>query len=171
MRYNYLPYLLFLFVWLMPGHSNGQVATDAETVKPDIEPHHAFGITAGYTNNTGLSYRYYKNDFVVQISSKPKFAMNDYWHGEIFFDINAGVAVMYRFHKLRRLNVYAYETTHSFLTGRTHDKTFYVNQGGGICFEILFGKHVAYNIFMGYAALENFEKFSMMGEMALYYHF
>lgn len=171
MRYIYLPYLLFLVVWLMPFYSNGQADKDAENGKPAIEPQHAFGVTAGYTNKIGLSYRYYINDFVVQISSQPKFEKNEYWQGETFFDVNAGITVSYRFFKLRRLNVYAFESTHTFLTGRTHDKTFYVNQGGGICFELLLGKHVAYNIFMGYAGLENFEKLSLMGEMALHYHF
>jgi hypothetical protein len=146
---------------------------------------HSVGAGAGFTTGVGLSYRYTPDKYAIQLNFAP--VSNEYRKF-----ISAGVSFLYYLVDNEKTRFYLYQGNH-FLYREFPSYTYYSEQigpepydyytyytmtqevqrywsnGVGFGFELILGDRISTNLMTGYAAYRNFTRFSLTGEVALYY--
>ncbi|MDQ3191953.1 MAG: hypothetical protein M3Q58_10195 [Bacteroidota bacterium] len=155
----------------------------AQEVIPETQQYkHAIGAAAGFTTGYGLAYRFTPNKFGIQFAFGP-------FADEFVTLLSGGLTFMYYIILDQTVNFFLYQGNHYLYR---HSKEYFyendpgfhfpepelrwvtqnrVNNGLGFGFDFNIGKRISWNIMSGYAAYNNFNKFSLTGETSLFFKF
>ncbi|MEA1873793.1 MAG: hypothetical protein U9N51_05115 [Bacteroidota bacterium] len=159
---NCLFIILFLIFPLLGFSQTDTLDQSGQTEQQEIHSlgKHGIGIAAGFTTGFGLSYRHYFDKFRVQLTFGPAITLDDFY-------ASVGLGLMYELGNSEKTSFYLYQGSH-LLYDSYETYAFF---GVGIGLEFVVFKQLSYNIMLGYAAWENFERFLPTGEMGFYYRF
>lgn len=134
---------------------------------------HSLGAAAGITTGYGLSYRYWPKKIGAQITFAPSS------NGDRTL-ISTGLTFLFKLVQTERANLFLYQGNHLYYSKNkyyyylqnpsTFEETNLYN-GVGLGIEFIIVKRVSLNLMGGYAAYENFDRFSMSGETGLFFKF
>ena len=147
-----------------------------------LQKNHEFGFHAGFTTGAGFSYRYWPNNYGLQITILPVKTEDQTF-------ISLGLTGLYSFYNSKRLRFFGYlgnnYTVNNYSTtvydnwdpinGSTTHKVFSRNKTYNIGFGpgFGFGSTVRFNLMLGYGFYDVFGKFNVYptGEVGLYFRF
>ncbi|HET6244759.1 MAG: hypothetical protein H0V01_01065 [Bacteroidetes bacterium] len=154
-------------------------AQETVTEKPKYK--HSIGAAAGFTTGYGLSYRYIPTKFGVQLTFGP-------YTDERLTQLSSGLTFMYYIFQDQNVNFFLYQGNH-YLYRHSLEYIYFegpfvepfpepelkwitnnrMNNGIGFGFDFNIGSRISWNILAGYAAYNNFSRFTLTGETSLYF--
>jgi hypothetical protein len=159
---NCLFIILFLIFPLLGFSQTDTLNQSWQTEQHEIHSlgKHGVGFASGLTTGVGLSYRHYFDKFRVQLTFGPVITSGE-------FIMSSGLGLMYELGKTEKTSFFLYQGSHLFYDS-SEVLTFF---GVGIGMEFIVFKQLSYNLMLGFAAWENFDRLLPTGEMGLYYRF
>ena len=138
---------------------------------------HYLGIGAGFTTGVGLMYKYMYNNVGAEVSFLPR--KESYDDGYYDMSIHAGFTLLYTLQKSEYTNLFLYqgnyyryyESSTPYMTGAQKESKNYLNTGIGMGIGITALEHLHWNLMMGWASYNKFEKIHPTIETALFYKF
>lgn len=153
------------------------LAQEAEAPEATKPFKHYLGVGAGFTTGYGLSYRYWPGKFGIQANFAP--IKTEYEES-----VSAGITFLMKLVEAGHTNFFLYQGNHFHYyksdywyydewgnSIRDGQSDSYLNNGIGMGIEFIMLKRVSFNVMVGYASYENFERLSLTGETALYFRF
>ncbi len=141
---------------------------------------HSLGLAAGFTTGYGLSYRFWPRKFGFQVTFAP-------FNNDEISQYSAGLTFLFKLAETKNVNLFIYESNHYFYRQEFnyYDNYWYtdnssdqggpirrqINCGAGAGVEFLIGNRMSFNLMVGYAGYNGFDKVNLTGETGLYFRF
>jgi hypothetical protein len=160
-----------LFSLLFIVSLTGTISAQSDSTHKKVFKH-SLGAAAGITTGYGLSYRFWPHVVGVQLAFAPT---SNYSQTKV----SAGLTFLFKLVQTDKANLFLYQGNHFFYYkdkyysywNGNHPASHYLYNGIGMGIEFIIVKRVSFNLMGGYAAYDNFNRFSLTGETGLFFKF
>ena len=157
---------LFVAVLLLSLNTNAQKAVN-DTNNSNVF-RHSVGAAAGFTTGYGLAYRVTKSNFGLQAAFAPLKTKYESMY-------SAGITFMYVIDKRQYTDLFLYQANHYFY--HSSDYSYYnqeksksqINTGLGIGMNFRLIDPFSFNMMIGYASYNSFNRLGLTVEASLFY--
>ena len=156
--------ILFVVVLLLSLNTNAQ-KTETDNNSKFI---HSVGAAAGFTTGYGLAYKVSKDNFGLQAVFSPIKTEHESMY-------STGITFMYVIDKRKHTDLFLYQANHYYY--HSSDYSFYyedqvrsqINTGLGLGMSFNFIDPFSFNMMLGYASYDSFNKLGLSVEASLFY--